>query len=127
MSISNEQFEHAMQAVSIQIQTLDCALNARINLAEAEVLRLRSLRDAGTQQAKSGIMDARKIYPSGLKELGRWPPWTLRVLRWARMQSTDVHAALRAALKSRGAPVFHDCGDELVFFWAHMEDWIQGA
>ena len=66
MSISNEQFEQAMQVVNLQIQTLDRALNARIALAEAEVLRLRSLRDSGTQRAKSGVMDARKTYPADL-------------------------------------------------------------
>ena len=76
MSISQEQLEQAMQTVNLQIQTLDRALNARIALAEAEVLRLRSLRDSGTQQAKSGIMDARKIYPADLKDMGRWHPWT---------------------------------------------------
>ena len=69
MSISQEQFEQAMQTVNPQIQTLDRALNARIALAEAEVLRLRSLRDSGTQQAKSGIMDARKIYPADLEDM----------------------------------------------------------
>ena len=100
MSISNEQFEQAMQAVNLQIQTLDRALNARIALAEAEVLRLRSLRVSGTQQAKSGIMDGRNIYPADLKDMGRWRQWTERVLRWARMQSVDFHAALLAALKS---------------------------
>ena len=83
MSISQEHSEQAMQTVKPQIQTSHRALNARIALAEAEVLRLRSLRDSGTQQAKSGIMDARKIYPADLKDMGRWRPWTERVLRWA--------------------------------------------
>ena len=101
MSISNEQFEQAMQVVNLQIQTLDRALNARIALAEAEVLRLRSLRASSTQQVKSGIMDARKIYPADLKGMGRWRPWTERVLRWSRMQSVELHAALQAALKAR--------------------------
>ena len=85
-SISQEQFEQAMQTVNLQIQTLDRAFNARIDLAEAEVLRLRSLRESSAQQAKSGIMDARKIYPADLKDMGRWRPWAERVLRWARMQ-----------------------------------------
>ena len=74
MSMYNEQFEQAMQAVNLQIQTLERALNARIALAEAEVQFLRSLRDSGTQRAKLGIMDARKIYPSDLKDTGRWRP-----------------------------------------------------
>ena len=72
-----------MQAVNLQIQTLDRALNARIALAEVEVLRLRSPRDSGTQQTKSGIMDAHKIYPADLKDMGLWLLWTERVLRWA--------------------------------------------
>ena len=79
--ISQEMFEQAMQAVNQQIQVLDRALNARIALAEAEVLRLRSLRETGTQQTKSGIMDARKIYPSDLEDMGCWRLWTERVLR----------------------------------------------
>ena len=74
---------------------------------------------------KSGIMDARKIYPSDLKDMGRWRPWTERVLRWARMQATDLHAALTAGLKARQDPVAHDGGDEAIFFWAHPEDWIE--
>ena len=90
-----------MQAVNQQIQVLDRALNARIALADAEVLRLRSLLETGTQQAKSGIMDARKIYPSDFKDMGRWRPWTERVLRWSRMQSVELHAALYAALMAR--------------------------
>ena len=36
----------------------------------------------------------------------------------------ERHAALRAALKSRSAPVTHECEDESIFFWAHLEDWI---
>ena len=44
MSISNEQSEQAMQAVNLQIPTLDRALNAGIALAEAEVVCLRLLR-----------------------------------------------------------------------------------
>ena len=95
MSISNEQFKQAMQAVKLQIQALDRALNARIALAEAELLLFRSLRDSGTQQAKSGIMDARKIYPADLKDMARWRPWTERVLHCALMQSVDLHAALQ--------------------------------
>jgi len=83
------------------------------------------LRDSETQQATSGIMDARKIYPAYLKDMGRWRPWTERVLRWARMQSADLHAALPQALKSHSAPVSHDCSDELVLFWAHLEDRIK--
>ena len=94
-------------------------------MAEAEVLRLRSLHETGTQHAKSGIMDAREIYPSDLKDMGRWRPWTERVLRRARMQSVDLHAALTAALKARQAPVTQERGGEPVFFWAHLEDWIK--
>ena len=70
-------------------------------------------------------MDARKIYLPDLQDIGRWRPWTERVLRWARMQSSELHAALQQALKSRSVPVTHECGDESVFFWAHLEDWIK--
>ena len=125
MWISQEQFEQAMQTVNLQIQTLDRALNARIAFAEAEVLRLRSLRDSDTQQAKSGIMDARKIYPQKLKDMARWRPWTERVIRWAKMQSTDLAAALIQALKARDAPVTHSCAEESTYFWAHLEDWVE--
>ena len=55
------------------MQIMDRALNARIALADAEVLRLRSIRDDGTKSAKSGILDARKIHPQKLKDIGRWP------------------------------------------------------
>ena len=40
-SISQEMFEQAIQAVNQQIAVLDRVLNARIALADAEVLRLR--------------------------------------------------------------------------------------
>ena len=69
-------------------------------------------------------MDARKIYPADLKDMGRWHPWTERVLRWSRMHSAELHTALTAALKARQAPVTHECGDDSIFFWAHLEDWI---
>ena len=70
-------------------------------------------------------MYARKIYPSDLKDMGCWRPWTERVLRWARMQSNDLHAALTAALKARKKAVAHDVVDEAIFFVAHLEDWIK--
>ena len=106
---------------------MDWASDARIALAEAEVQRLRSLREEGTKSAKSGILDARKIYPQKLKDMGRWRPWTERVLRWARMQSTDLHGALAAALKARESPVMHECAEESTYFWAHLEDWIEDS
>ena len=50
--------------------------------------------------------------------------WSQRVLRWARMQSAELHAALVAATKARDAPIAHHVGDESIFFWAHLEDWL---
>jgi hypothetical protein len=93
-------------------------------LAEAKVLRLRSARDDGAKHVKSGIMDSRKIYPQPLKDMGRWKPWSARVLRWARMQSPELHAALSEAMRARDRPVIHECADKSVFFWAHLEDWL---
>ena len=43
-----------------------------------------------------------------IKDVGRWCPWTERVLRLARVQSPDLHAALSAALKARDTPVTHE-------------------
>ena len=37
----------------------------------------------------------------------------------------ELHAALSAALKARSVPVTHECGDEPIFFWDHLEDWIK--
>ena len=54
-------------------------------------------------------------------------PWPKRVLLWARMQSQDLHAALLAATKARDAPISHDCGDESIFFLAHLEDWMTAS
>ena len=56
--------------------------------------------------------------------MGRWKPWSERVIRWARMQSSELHAALVEALRTRDRPVVHECGDESLFFWAHLEDWL---
>ena len=39
----------------------------------------------------------------------------------------DLHAALTEALRSRDRVVTHDCADESVFFWAHLEDWFTDA
>ena len=111
-----------MDAMNAQMANLERGLTARIALAEAEVLRLRSGRDDGNKSGKSGIMDARKIYPQPLKDMGRWRAWVERVLRWARMQSAELHAALLEATKSRDRPVTHDCADDSIFFWAHLED-----
>ena len=41
VTITQDQFEQAMQAVNTQILVLDRALNGFIALAETEVLRLR--------------------------------------------------------------------------------------
>ena len=68
------------------MQNLERALTARIALAEAEVLRLRGACDDGSKHVKSGILGSRKIYPQPLKDMGRWKPWSERVIPWARMQ-----------------------------------------
>ena len=119
MAVSEADFQQAMSATQSQMQSLERGLTARIALAEAEVLRLRSARDEGTKSGKSGILDSRKIYPQPLKDMGRWKPWSERVIRWARMQSPELYAALSEALKTRDRPVVHECGGESVFFWAH--------
>ena len=61
MVVPEQYFQKVMAAMQTQLQNLDRALNARIALAETEVLRLRCLRDEGTEFGKSGILDARKI------------------------------------------------------------------
>ena len=124
MAVAAVELHQAMDAMAAQMQNLERGLTARIALAEAEVLRLRSARDDGAKGGKSGIMDSRKIYSQPLKDTRRWRLWSERVLRWARMQLVDPHAALTAALKSCDAPIAHDCGDESIFFWAHLEDWM---
>ena len=86
MAVSETDFQQAMSATQSQMQTLERGLTARIALAEAEVLRLRSARDVGAKHIKSGILDSRKIYPQPLKDMGRWKPWSERVLRWLPMQ-----------------------------------------
>ena len=83
---------------------MERALNAHIVLAESEVLRLRSRGDDNAKSGKSGILDARKIYPIKLKDMSRWRPWTERVIRLAKMQSPELAAALTAALKACDAP-----------------------
>ena len=55
--------------------------------------------------------------------MSRWKPWAERVLRWAHMQ-TELHAVLAEAMKTRDRPVIHECGDESVLFWRHLEDWL---
>ena len=57
--------------------------------------------------------------------MGRWRPWTERVLRWARMQPIDLHGDLAAALKAREGPVTHECTEESTYIWAQLEDWIK--
>ena len=84
------------------------------------------MRDDGVRKVKSGIMDARKIYPRKLKDIHRSRPWTERVLRGAMMQSPDLHGALAAALKARNNPFAHDVGDESVF-WAHLENRLEDS
>ena len=89
MSVAEEQFQQAMAAMQSLLQNLDRALNARIALAESEVLRLHAACDDGLKHIKSGIFDSRKIYPQAFKEMGRWRAWPEKLLRWARMQSSD--------------------------------------
>ena len=74
MAVSAAEFQQAMDAMNAQMQNLERGLTARIALAEAEVLRLRSARDDGAKAGKSGIMDSRKIYSQPLKDMGRWKP-----------------------------------------------------
>ena len=102
-------------------------MNARIAFAEAEVLRLRASKGDQSKFKKSGILDARKIYPDKITEMSRWKKWSARVLRWARMESPTLHAALLAAMKSRKEAIAHDLGDEAVFFWAHFETLIKDS
>ena len=52
---------------------------------------------------------------------------TERVLRWARMQSPDLHAAPAAALKAGDALVAHDCAGESIYIWAHLEDRLKDS
>ena len=81
MAVSESDFRQAMADVTNQMQMIERGLTARIALAEAEVLRLRSARDDGAKTGKSGILDARKIYPIKLTDMGRWRLWTERVVR----------------------------------------------
>ena len=107
MAVTEQDFRAAMADMANQMQMMERALTARIALAEAEVLRLRAARDDGSKTVKSGILDSRKIYPQPLKDMGRWKPWSERVIRWARMQSPELHAALSEVLKTRDRPVVH--------------------
>ena len=111
MLISQAQFEHAMQTAQSQITVGDRSFNARIALAWAEVLRLPSLCEDGAKHMKSGIMDSRKIYLQPLKNMSGWRPWSEHVLRWALMQSTELHTAFLAATKDFDASITHGCGD----------------
>ena len=124
MAVSESEFRAAMADMANKMQMVERGLNARIALAEAEILRLRSSREDSSKSRDSCILDAKKIYPAKLTDMGRWRPWTERVIRWAKMQSTDLAAALAEALKSRDTPVAHSCAEESTFFWAHLEDWI---
>ena len=102
MAVSEAQFQQPMESMKAQIQGLYRALNVRIALAESKVLRLRSIREDGAKHVKSGTMDSRKIYPQSLKDVAKWRPWSERVLRWARMQSSELHATLSAAIEVVG-------------------------
>ena len=121
MAVSESDFRQAMADVTNQMQMMERALNARIALAESEVLRLRSRGDDSAKSGKSGILD----YPIKLTDMGRWRPWTERVVRWAKMQSPELAAALTAALKARDLPVVHSWVEESNYFWAHLEDWLR--
>ena len=125
MAVIESDFRAAMADMANQMQMMERALTARIALAESEVLSLRSRDEDGAKGQKSGIMDARKIYPQKLKDMSRWRPWTERVIRWAKMQSTDLAAAPIQALKARDSPVTHSCAEESTYFWAHLEDWVE--
>ena len=60
-----------MADVTNHMQMMERGLTARIALAEAEVLRFRSARDDVAKSGKSGFLDARKIYPIKLTDMGR--------------------------------------------------------
>ena len=72
MGVTEMDFRQAMADVNNQMQLMECALTARIALAESEVLSLRSRGDDNAKSGKSGILDARKIYPIKLSDMGRW-------------------------------------------------------
>ena len=116
MAVTESDFRSAMADMANQMQLMERGLTARIALAEAEVLRLRSARDDVAKSGKSGILDARKIYPIKLTDMGHWRPWTERVVRWAKMQSPELASALTAALKARDTPVAHSCAEESTYF-----------
>ena len=65
---------------------------------------MQASKDSEFKFKKSGIFDARKIYPDKITEMSCWKKWSARVLRWARMESQELHAALLAVMKSRSIP-----------------------
>ena len=73
MAVTEQDFRAAMADMANQMQLMERGLTARIALAEA-VLRLRSARDDVAKSSNSGILDARKIYPIKLTDMGRWRP-----------------------------------------------------
>ena len=38
--------------------------------------------------------------------------------------SLPTYTPRSSSTKSRDRPVTHECGDESIFFWAHLEDWL---
>ena len=84
--------------------------------AAAEIL---CIRRAGEERSHgSGINDARKNHPDRISDVSGWKKWTDRVLRQPRMESRELHDALKASAKAKGR-VMHDLADASVFVWAH--------
>ena len=63
---------------------------------------------------KSGIMVARNIYPEKMSNMSRGRKWSSRALRWAKLESRDLHEALVAAGKSRKEAIVHDSSDKAI-------------
>ena len=61
-------------------------------------------------------MDARKIYPQKFKDMWRWRPWTERVFRVARGSGCCSQS-----------PITHDCAEESIYYWPHLEDWVEDS
>ena len=103
------------------MQMLERTLNARIALAELVVLRLRSRGDDSAKSGKSGILDARKIYPIKLTDtLRRRPPSTLgscSSVRSRRLCSPRLRAQYTFVVSSAGVLLKTcDHGESILYY-----------
>ena len=122
-----------------QLISMETNMRGRLELAEREIMNLRTQLEAGQQGGKgkgegkgdyddrrfvkSGLKDFTKIYPEKFTKSEGWKVFEDEVLRWIGVEDEVLQATLKS-VTAQAAPVTHQHGRDAVFLYAHLRGWV---